>query len=135
MASVMDESPVSSEPLVLKGRFVDLFDASLPVLDEKVVHPGEQAFLYDLDEVGDTAGVKVLAAASRQCEEVVSSHNYSFVAKSPAQTKNVMRILLPKEPKNVHVSVTSRSIWDAASRTLLLEFENNPDGVSVSLEW
>ncbi len=135
MASVMDESPVSNDPLMLKGRFIDLFDASLPVLDEKVVHPGEQAFLYDLDEVGDSVQIKVLAAASRQYDEVIASHSFSFVAKSPAQTKNVMRILLPQEPKNVNASVTNRFIWDAASRTLLLEFENDPDGVSVNIEW
>ena len=135
MASVMDESPVSDEPLVLKGRFIDLFDASLPVLDEKVVHPGEQAFLYDLDKVGDAVQVKVLAAASRQYDEVVTPRGFSFVSKSPAQTHNVMRILLPQEPKRVDVNITSRSTWDAASRTLLLEFENDPDGVSVSIEW
>ena len=135
LASVMDESPASDEPLVLKGRFIDLFDPSLPVLNEKVVPPGEQAFLYDLDKVGDDVQVKVLAAASRQYDETYTSHSFSFLSKSPAHTDNVMRILLPQEPKHVDVSVTSRSSWEASSRTLLLEFENDPNGVSVKLKW
>ena len=135
IASVMDESPASDEPLVLKGRFIDLFDPSLPVINEKVVRPGEQAFLYDLDKVGEDVQVKVLAAASRQYDETYTSHSFSFVSKSPAQTDNVMRILMPQEPKNVNVGAKNRFTWDAASRTLLLEFENNTDGVSVSIKW
>jgi len=46
-----------------------------------------------------------------------------------------MRILLPSEPKKVEVGVESRSSWDEASHTLLLEFANHPDGVQVTLEW
>ena len=135
IASVVDESPASSEPLVLEGHFIDLFDPSLPVVVEKVVQPGEQAFLYDLDKVEDNTRPQVLAAASRQYDETYTSHSFSFVSKSPANTDNVMRILLPKEPTRVNVGVTSRWSWDAPSHTLLLEFENDPDGVSVRLRW
>ena len=135
LASVMEDSPASDEPLVLKGRFVDLFDPSLPVLNEKAVRPGEQAFLYDLDKLGDDVRVKVLASASRQYDEMVTENSYSFVSKSPANTDNVMRILLPQRPKKVQTSVASRSAWDEESQTLLLEFENEPNGVSVTLEW
>ena len=135
IASALDESPASDEPLVLKGRFIDLFDPSLPIVNEKVVRPGEQAFLYDLEKVGEDVQVKVLAAASRQYDEKVTSHSISFVSKSPAHTDNVMRILLPKQPKKVRASVTSRSAWDEESQTLLLEFENDPEGVQVKIKW
>ena len=135
IASVMDESPASNEPLVLKGRFIDLFDASLPIINEKVVHPGEQAFLYDLDKLSDNVQVKVLASASRQYDEEVTQNSYSFVSKSPAHTDNVMRILLPQRPVKVQTSVVSRSTWDQESQTLLLVFENNPEGVQVRIEW
>lgn len=135
IASVMDESPVSNEPLVLKGRFVDLFDPSLPIVNEKLVRPGEQAFLYDLDKVSDDVQVKVLASASRQYDEEVTQNSYSFVSKSPAHTDNVMRILLPQKPVKVQTSVVSRSTWDQESQTLLLVFENNPEGVQMRIEW
>lgn len=135
IASVMDESPASNEPLVLKGRFIDLFDASLPIVNEKEVHPGEQAFLYDLDKVSKDVQVKVLASASRQYDEEVTQNSYSFVSKSPAHTDNVMRILLPQKPMKVQTSVASRSTWDEESKTLLLVFENNPEGVQMRIEW
>ena len=135
MASVVDESPVSSEPLVLKGRFIGLFDPSLPVLSEKEVQPGGQVFLYDLDKVVDKMRPQVLASASRQYEEVATSNSFSFVSKSPANTDNAMRILLPQAPKQVQVSVASQSSWDEESQTLLLKFENDPEGVQVRIEW
>jgi hypothetical protein len=135
IASVVDESPVSSEPLFLRGNFIDLFEPSLPVLSEKVVKPGEQAFIFDLDQVGDKSRPQVLAAASRQYDEMVTSNSFSFVSKSPANTENVMRILLPQAPKKVKVSVDSRSSWDEKSQTLLLWFENDPEGVQVRIEW
>ena len=135
MASVMDVSPVSSEPLSLKGSFIDLFDPSLPILNEKVVQPGEQTFLYDLDKVADKTCPKVLAAASRQYDEVVTPNSFSFISKSPVNTSNVMRILLPQKPVKVQTSVPNSSTWDEESQTLLLEFENDPEGVQVRIEW
>jgi hypothetical protein len=135
IASVVDESPVSSESLSLKGSFVDLFDPSLPVLGEKIVQPGEQTFLYDLDKVADKNCPKVLAAASRRYEEVVTPNSYSFISKSPANTSNVMRILLPQKPMKVQTSVAGSSTWDEESQTLLLGFENDPNGVQVRMEW
>ena len=135
IASVVDESPVSSEPLVLKGLFLDLFDPSLPVLSEKEVQPCEQAFLYDLDKVEDKTRPQVLASASRQYDETFTDHSFSFVSKSPANTDNPMRILLPQAPKQVQVSVASQSSWDERSQTLLLGFENDPEGVQVRIEW
>ena len=135
IASVVDESPVSNEPLSLKGNFIDLFDPSLPILGEKVVQPGEQIFFYDLDKVIDKTSPKVLAAASRQYDEVVTLNSFSFISKSPANTANVMRILLPKMPVKVLTSVESSSTWDEESQTLLLGFENDPNGVQVKMEW
>ena len=135
IASVVDESPASSEPLSLKGNFIDLFDPSLPVLGEKIVQPDEQTFLYDLDKVADKTHPKVLAAASRQYNEVVTPNSFSFISKSPVNTSNVMRILLPQKPVRVQTGEEGSSTWDEKSQTLLLEFDNDPEGVQVRIEW
>ena len=135
MAAVLDENAVSNEPLQLNGHFIDLFDPKLPCMDVVKVNPGEQTFLFDIDAVKDAKRPQVLAAASRQYDEVVGKKSYAFVAKSPANTDNVMRILLPKKPKDVKVSVDYQSEWDAETRTLLLQFENLPEGVKVELKW
>ena len=136
LASVVDESDISKDPLILKGNYIDLFEPNLPVLKQKVVNPDEQAFLFNIDAIKNKKKPQVLASASRQYDEQTGKRSYSFIAKSPAETNNVMRILLPKQPKKVKVSAqTFTSEWDKATHTLLLQFENNPEGVQVNIEW
>ena len=141
LVSVMDES-VSDKPYQLKGRFIDLFDPQLPVLAQKTVNPGEQAFLINLDQVKNPDQPQVLCGAARVYDEKVKKASYSFVAKSPAETTNVMRVLLPAAPKKVKIQDAegedikeATSEWDEASRTLLLTFENSPEGVQVKCKW
>lgn len=138
LAAVVDESEAGDEPLTLKGKFIDLFDPELPVLREKIVNPGEQAFLFDISRVKDKKQPQVLAAASRQYDEQRTANSYSFVSKSPAQTSNVMRILLPKKPKSVKLDGTATDAWqwnENDQNTMLLKFENDPDGVKVDIKW
>lgn len=134
----MDES-VSAEPLHIKGPVIDLFDPRLPVLQEKIVEPGHQAYLYRLAGIS-TKMPKVLAAACRIYDEKTNDKKYSFIAKSPSGTRNIMRILLPSVPSHVIVKnsggetmVNTQHSWDAASHTLLLEFDNSSDGVNVEI--
>ena len=141
LVSVMDES-VNDDPYIIKGKLIDLFDPELPVLDEKVVRPDEQAFLLDINRVENPEKPQVLCGAARVYEEKIKDSFYQFLAKSPVNTTNVMRVLLPKAPKHVTIkdakgrelADTSNS-WDEASHTSLLKFENNPDGVLVTYEW
>jgi hypothetical protein len=137
ITSVMDES-VSTDPLTLKGVFIDLFDPTLPVLKEKTINPGEQAFLYNVQKVKNKPAV--LCGASRVYNEISKSGFYSFVAKSPIETDNVSRVLLPKKPKEVKVLnpageliTASEYSWDETSSTCLVKFENDPDGVKVEI--
>ena len=139
LASVVDENIVSDHPLKLKGLYIDLFDPTLPILKEKIVQPGEQAFLYDISKVTNKRKPQVLAAASRQYDETITSHSYSFTSKSPANTDNVMRIMLPKKPKTIKIEpiqyTSFKAEWHQQTNTLCLQFENNPDGVNVQLAW
>ena len=136
LAAVVDENAVSSKPLQLNGNYIDLFDPKLPCLKQKTVNPGEQAFLFDINVVKKRNRPQVLASASRQSDESIGKRTYSFIAKSPAETDNAMRILLPKNPKGITVSSNQfTSEWDERTHTLLLQFENAPEGVHVKIEW
>ena len=75
----------------------------LPVVTEKIIAPGIQAFLYNIAHVKNKQQPKVLAAASRAYDEKVSAKSYSFITKSPSKTQNVMRIQLPSKPKEIIV--------------------------------
>ena len=133
IASCLDEQ---TTPLFLEGSLIDLFDPTLPCLPGKTVRPGEQAFLLDLREVKHKKRPQVLAAASRQEEELVEKHRYAFTAKSPANTDNVMAVLLPCEPKEITIGADNyETQWDGKHRLLHLRFENKPEGVKVCIRW
>lgn len=139
--SVMDES-ISNEPYIINEPVIDLFDPQLPVLTKKTVNPGQQALLYNLSRVTNKKQPQVLASASRIYEENVRPGEYSFVSKSPLNTTNSMRILLPEAPKETTLTDSKgekltdvKSSWDAASKTYYLSFANNPDGTNVKISW
>ena len=120
---------------------IDLFNPEIPVLDHKEVLPGEQSFLYHIDNSSENLKPQVLVSASRIYNETLEKKKYSFVAKSPINTTNVMRISLPEKIKRIQVKdakdlpVQYFAKWDKNSKTLFLTFENNPEGVSVDLKW
>lgn len=141
IVSVMDES-VSNEPYVVNGPVIDLFDPQLPVLAKKSVPPGQQALLYNLSRVKNKKQPQVLASASRIYEEVVTGNSYSFLSKSPANTINAMRVLLPAAPKEIVLTDSKgqkladvKTSWDAVTNTSFIGFDNSPDGTRVELKW
>lgn len=140
LISVVDENADQS-PYTIRGKLIDLFDPEIPVLDEKQVKPGEQSFLYNIGSVKNPKTPQVLATGARVYDEKSEKRSYSFVAKSPLNTTNVMRVLLPEKADKIEVTDTagklleSNTSWDAASKTCFLSFENNPEGVHVKLSW
>lgn len=139
IAAVMDEN-TDKTPLFIKGPVIDLFDPRLPVRNEVKVFPGNQVFLFDLASL-DEDRPKVLAAASRVYSEKVGQNGYTFIAKSPDNTINIMRIKLPEKPVNVQVTAGDTSVtilennWDVRTKTLLLGFANKSEGVGVNIKW
>lgn len=138
LIAVMDES-INTTPYNIEGIFIDLFDPQLPVLTSKNIQPGQQAMLYNIKSIKNRKKPQVLASASRVANEKTEKREYSFIAKGPLNTTNVSRVLLPDQPHSV--SVTGKNInvdsvlWDELSKTCLLTFENNPDGVEVLIKW
>lgn len=141
IVAVMDES-VSGAAFHVQGPVIDLFDPELPILMEKEIKPGHQAFLYNLGRVIDKNKPQVVASAARVYNEQRDNTSYSFVCKGPLKTKNSMRILLPVPPKECEVNdqeggqvkIIDKS-WDKTSHTLFLRFENSPNGVRVKIMW
>jgi hypothetical protein len=139
ISSVMDES-VNAEPLHIKGPVIDMFDPLLPVLKEKIINPGEQSLLFDLKRLKNKNVPRVLCTASRVYNEKKEADQYSFITKSPSGTHNSMRIFLPKKPLSVVTKdavgkmIESTSSWDELSNTVLLQFTNSADGITVVIK-
>ncbi|TRW25337.1 hypothetical protein FMM05_08520 [Flavobacterium zepuense] len=141
IVAVLDES-INAEPLHIKRPVIDLFDPELPVLQEKIVNPGEQAYLFDMKRIENKKQPQVLCAASRVYDEKVSKKSYAFLTKSPSNTMNAMRILLPSKPVEIILKDAAnqplkdfKTTWDEGSKTCLLQFENNSDGIQVHIKW
>ena len=135
VASVLEES-VSEAPFTLTGNFIDLFQASLPVVRKRTLKPGERTLLYDLDWAKTHAvSAKVVAAAARIRSEQRSPEQFSFSARGPKGATATARILLPRAPKSVATtpSVEVKQEWDASSSTLWLSFPNTAQEVRFAL--
>ncbi|MHA4893134.1 hypothetical protein ACXZ1K_00170 [Pedobacter sp. PWIIR3] len=139
--SVMNES-TSVESYIQKGKLIDLFDPKLPVLKEKIVSPGEQAYLYNIDRISDKTKPQVLASAARIYDQIIRKSEYSFLTKSPVSTINSMRIFLPMEAKSISISNSKGTeltdvehSWDGDSMTLYVGFPNDPDGIRVKISY
>jgi len=127
VAAVLEESSVSGEPLRLEGRLVDLFDAKLPVVAEKVLQPGDRALLYDIDWAQRHGlGPKVLAAAARVRDESAGSDGFAFTVRGPEGTSGCARLVLPQRPSAVESEppTACEQAWDERSSTLWLAFDN-----------
>lgn len=141
VVAVLDEN-TDSKPYTIKGPVIDLFDPQLPVLAQKTVNPGEQSLLYVVNRVADKTKPQVLASTSRIYDEVRASNRYNFTCKSPINTVNSMRVLLPAKSKSVSVTNSKgekisevKTSWDTSSNTCYLSFDNSPDGIKVDITW
>ncbi len=139
ITAVMDESP-SVDSFVLEGRFIDLFDPALPIIQRKEMPLGHVSFLYDLAHAPKERPL-VAAAACRVTELERSNDTFAFEAKGPSGTRAVMRILMAEHPVKVDLTYPQNagidafeSKWDGDSSTLRLDFTNQPDGVTVRID-
>ena len=139
--SVMDENE-DSTPFVTEGMFIDLFNPQLPVITRCKVTPGNQAFLYNIASVENPKKPQVLASASRITDENIDRDSYRFTAKGPVETNSVIRVLLPRAPLSTTITDAEGNVvneakaqWDGDSKTSLISFENNPEGIGVKIEF
>jgi hypothetical protein len=141
IGAAMDES-VEAPPVVLTGRFVDLFDASLPIVTQVKLKPGDRALLLDLDHASSQPATepKILASAFRAREVRFdgASGTFGFRAVGPDRVEAVARVAWPAgraEPTSATVDgqVIEGFAWDEATRTVRLAFPNAAKGRGVEV--
>lgn len=122
--AMLDEV-AESQPLRLEGKYVDLFDPSLQVLENPSFDAGRRALLYDLASSWDRSP-RVVAAAARVRHARVEGNKFHCTTRGPAGTHCRLRLQCSTEPKAVVLNPAARvnTAWDATSQTLLVEFDN-----------
>ncbi len=140
IAAVMDES-ISATPLEIKGRFVDIFDPSLPVISEATLKVNEMALLYDLDYDMPEKEMKVIAASSRIDNVISSDSGFELVVKGPEKLHAVARINCPKKPiiANLIIGDKCESIkwdWHEESKTIFVQYSHSSTELAkISVTW
>ena len=134
VAAGLDESVPGQPAATLHGRFVNLFDADLPVVTDVRLEPGRRALLVDMDAFPKSRP-RIVAAACRVRGETVTRDALRFTASGIADTNAVVRILLPAPPTAVLVNnqPLPADRYDYENNTLRLRFPNTPDGVTVEV--
>ena len=98
----LDES-IGGPDAILKGRFLDLFDAALPSLDTVTLKLGSRRLLLDRDRIPGT-GPMVLASACKVLGMKAGTNGgYSFHAEGPDGIEAVICLHCPAEPRSVTV--------------------------------
>lgn len=132
IAAVLDET--EGERLRIRRWTVDLFDPLLRV-GSKTVEPGQVALLRAFER---GAGPTVLASASRITDVRIGSGEIAFRSQGPAATTASTRVALPAPPKSVAITRAGAAYafeqsWHEPSSTLLLRYENSPEGMAVRI--
>jgi hypothetical protein len=113
------------DPTLIRGPYIDLFDAHLRMVEDPQVGEGERRLL--LDPTYFPAGkARVLAASAKVIDEHATSNTLHFsvtnIESRDEQDRTAIRLLLPRAPK--HLTVEGKLLAPAKvdDGTVLLEF-------------
>ncbi len=131
--TIGDERPEG----VLKGLFVDLFEAGLPIFRDPQIEPGQSRFFRAIEP----AEVPYVLAASYETRiEKQDTLGMTLVNKGPLDTPGAVRLYTggrvavaveAVDAQGKQVELTDSNEVD----TLYLTFPGNPDGVTISVTW
>ncbi len=135
IAACLRES-VSEAPLELKGLFVDIYDANLPVLDAVTLQPGQQAWLLDLNRL-EPDKAQPVASAGRFESWTPTDHSVEFVLTAPGGVRIVSRLRLPERPTSIQSGERELSgyQWHQESHTVCFESIPGVSRQQVKIVW
>jgi hypothetical protein len=118
----------------LHGRYLNLFDPELAVLNTVTVAPRSRMLLLDLNSV-KTGGSRVVAAACRVHDEKADGKTLQFKADGIARTNAIVQIAAQSAPVEVLVDgkPLDPSKYDYSGGLLRVRFPNSVDPVTVNV--
>lgn len=133
-----------SQSLTLPGRYVDVLDADLPVIDGVHLAPGESGVYKDATAILTTtaSGVMptILHCTHRLMRQTHDAAHSEFTLRGPAETPAVVRLfpagrtvdtLQARAADGSTIAVQTAAQGD----TMQLRFPNVPEGVTVGVRW
>jgi hypothetical protein len=115
----------SAAPTILHGRYIDLFDAGLRVVDGPRIEEGERSLLLDPRYFAKTTA-RVLAASAKVVDERATADSLQFGVTSiegrDDQDLTAVRVLLPRAAKGVTVDGKALANVTTDEGGVLLQF-------------
>jgi hypothetical protein len=118
IAAGLDES-IEAQPHRLPGRFVNLFDAGLPLLNDITLQPGSRWFLLDLD-IARTGKTHLLASACKALPQKSARDQISFTVEGVGGTTAIMLLELAKAPQKVTLDGKPLASYEYSAKEQLL---------------
>ena len=126
----------------LTGKYINLFDDKLTVLESVTVPRDDSVMLYDISglsldvpRIGFTGG-KLAGSVTETAEKTV------FSIYGPADTIASTRILAPEGTYPVSVSatrggnpITAYRVWSNATSSLLVQLDCRPEEAQITVTW
>ncbi len=136
IAAGLDESAAQSQPHVLRGRFIDLFDPDQTTTVNPELPPNSRKLLVDLGVAERDGKPRILAAACRIQNVTTTDRTLSFHADGIADTNAVVTIFLPKQPGQVKLAgkALDKGQYHYEDHLLRVQFPNSTDGVPVEID-
>jgi hypothetical protein len=136
IAAGLDES-IAGRPKQLRGRFVNLFDPELRVLEELQIEPGNRYFLRDLDATHGPEP-QVLASAGKALVTAQSANSLSMVVEGVGHTPAVILLHAAKAPRAITLAGQALASFEysAKNKLLWIRFENDsaPRNLAVAFQ-
>jgi hypothetical protein len=137
VAAGLDES-IEGAAHPLRGRFLNLFDPRLAIVDGVAIEPGSRHLLLDVDRARRPRPSVLASACKVLGAENAPDGTFRFFAEGPDKIEAVIRVALPSAPAGVRVDdqplAAGAWSWDAESRTVVLRFPNAADGRWVAIK-
>jgi len=115
----------ASDPTLIRGRYIDLFDAHLRIVEDPRVGEGERRLLLD-PTFFPASKARVLAASAKVIDEQATSNTLHFavtnIESRDEHDRTAIRLLLPRAPRNITVEGKPLAPAKADAGTVLLEF-------------
>ncbi len=124
--------------LTVDGRYVDLLNPELPVVEDPLVPPHAVALLQDVGDLGQTPAILAVSGRLRARHE--DARTSSLFVRAPAGTQGVARLwtggrrLLGAKGYTVSGAPLPVS-YQVEGDTVALRYPNQPDGAVVRAVW
>ncbi|NLZ37494.1 MAG: hypothetical protein GX897_08505 [Clostridiales bacterium] len=130
VAACLDETE-TQEPVVFKGLFADMYTPTTEIIIEKILYPGENTLLCDLEKLDEiTEGVSVLGTSARILSIDKNDRHIRLNVKAAEGIRAYIRLKLKGKVKSSDLPYISEDI----AGTILFELEGTAKPVNINIE-